>query len=83
MKVTPEVIGAFTPGTQKIRSVRLTYRNGGEVNGTLRKLRLSPLRVVLQKTNPAKGEGARHRVVFDHVTAMEVQYADGTILKFS
>ena len=82
MEVTPEISGAFAPGPEKIRSVRLTYRNGGEVNGTIRRLRLSPFKLVLQKIDPAAGERARHKAVFDHVTVLEIIYTDGLVKKF-
>ena len=87
MEFTPELSDAFAPGAVKIRNVRLIYRNGGEVNGTIRKLKLSPgnrspIRLVLEKSDPAQGERTRHRAVFEHVKALEVHYTDGTSAKF-
>ena len=86
MELTPELSHAFAPGADQIRSVRLTYRNGGTVHGTIQKLKLSPgsgspLKLVLLKADPEKGERARHRAVFEHVTALEVHYTDGKVVK--
>ena len=82
MEITTEITRAFAADPEMIQIVKLTYRNGGVVNGTIRKLKISPLKMVLQKTDPGSGERALHRAIFEHVSALEVHYTDGSVLKF-
>ncbi len=67
MELTPEIEEIFASRAEKVTRIELTYKNGGRVIGTIKKLRLSPLRLVIQKSVPEKGERPRHKVVFDHV----------------
>jgi hypothetical protein len=62
--------------------LEITYQNGGKVNGSIRKVKYKPLRVVIQKSEPTKGERPRHKVVFDHVTHLLVVFKDGTRQRF-
>ncbi len=78
MEITAEIEQFFAdPG--RIAEVELTYQNGGRVLGTIRRVKLAPLRVVIQKSNPAKGERPRHKAVFDHVTHLRLTFADGSV----
>lgn len=82
MEISTEIERIFAEQADAISSVELTYRNGGKVIGTIRKLRLSPLRLVVQKTVLEKRERLKHRVVFDHVTSMRLRFEDGSEKKF-
>jgi hypothetical protein len=93
MELTPEIEEIFKTAQKQIASIELTYKNGGKVLGTIRKVRLSPqrlspqrlspqrlspLRLVIQKSFPEKGERPKHKVVFDHVTHMKLSFNDGS-----
>lgn len=83
MKLTPEIEHIFASQAEKITSIELTYKNGGKVKGSIRKVRLSSLRfsslrLVIQKSDPEKGERPRHKVVFDHVTRLQLTFDDGS-----
>jgi len=78
MEITAEIESIFSEQADSISRVELTYRNGGKVIGTIRKIRQSPLRLVIQKTELEKGERPKHRVVFDHVVQMQLGFEDGT-----
>ena len=78
MELTPEIEEIFLTSQEKITEIELTYKNGGKVLGAIRKLRLSPLRLVIQKSSPEKGERTRHKVVFDHVICMNITFEDGS-----
>ena len=82
MELTPEIEKIFASDSERISLLELTYKNGGMVIGSIRKLRLSPLRLVIQKSDPSKGERARHKVVFEHVTQMKVGFQDGSEIIF-
>jgi hypothetical protein len=82
MELTPEIEKIFTTEQDRIVEIELTYKNGGKVLGTIRKVRLSPLRLVIQKSFPEKGERPKHKVVFDHVTHMQITFDDGTQASF-
>ncbi len=45
MELTPEIMQIFESSGDRIIGVELTYRNGGKVKGTIRKLKLSPLQL--------------------------------------
>ncbi len=78
MELTPEIEEIFKTAKEQITEIELTYKNGGKVLGILRKVRLSPLRLVIQKSLPEKGERPKHKVVFDHVTHMQLTFNDGS-----
>jgi hypothetical protein len=78
MLLTTEIEQIFASRAETISGIELTYRNGGKVIGTIRKLRLDPLRIVVQKTVLEKRERPRHKVVFDHVSRMQLSFDDGT-----
>ncbi len=83
MELTPELEEIFASRSEQLSRIELTYKNGGKVIGTIKKLRHSPLRLVIQKSVPEKGERPRHKVVFDHVTRLQVIFQDGTVKIFS
>ncbi len=78
MELTPEIEQLFASGAESITAIELTYQNGGKVIGTIRKIRLSPLRIVIQKSVIEKRERPKHKAVFDHVTRMKLSFEDGT-----
>jgi len=78
MELTPEIEEIFKASLEQITELELTYKNGGKVLGTIRKVRHSPLRLVIQKSFPEKGERPRHKVVFDHVIRMKIAFKNGT-----
>ena len=78
MEVTQEIESIFTNQAETISGIELIYRNGGKVIGTIRKLRLAPLRITIQKTVLEKRERSRHKVVFDHVSRMQLSFDDGS-----
>jgi hypothetical protein len=82
MNITPEITELLDSG-DRIRTIELTYKNGGKVLGTIRKFRRSPLKVVIQKSDPQKGERSRHKAVFDHVTELVISMTDGEVYSFS
>ena len=87
MELTPEIEKIFASDSERISLLELTYKNGGMVIGTIRKLRLSPLRlrplrIVIQKSAPEKGERPRHKVVFEHVSLMRISFRDGSEIVF-
>ena len=77
MEITPELANLFGSEPDKIESVEITYQNGGKVIGTIMKLRLSPLRIVIQKSVIEKRERPKHKAVFEHVTKMQLSFKDG------
>lgn len=83
MELTPEIEQLFASDSERISLLELTYKNGGMVIGTIRRLRLSPLRLVVQKSDPAKGERPRHKVVFEHVIRLRIIFQDGREKIFS
>jgi hypothetical protein len=83
MEITPEIEKIFATRPDEIKGIELTYLNGGTVTGSIRKIRHSPLRLFIQKSAPQKGERARHKVVFDHVTQLGITFTDGTVNRFS
>ena len=82
MEITPEIANLLESEPDRLEGVEITYKNGGKVVGTLKKVRLRPLKVVIQKTRLEPGERSKHRVVFDHVTRLRVTLPDGTIKTF-
>lgn len=78
MEITQEIAQIFTSQAETISGVELTYQNGGKVIGTIRKIRLAPLRISIQKTVLEKGERPRHKVVFDHVSRLKLSFDDGS-----
>jgi hypothetical protein len=81
MILSPEIDLLFSD-PDRISELEITYQNGGKVNGSIRKVKYKPLRVVIQKSEPAKGERPRHKIVFDHVTLLKVLFKDGTKQSF-
>jgi len=81
MILSPEIDLLFAD-PDRISQLEITYQNGGKVIGSIRKVKYKPLRVLVQKREPAKGERPRHKVVFDHVTLLEVFFTDGTKQSF-
>ena len=82
MEITPELVSLFGSELEKIESVEITYQNGGKVIGTVKKARQKPLKVVILKSQVERGERPKHRVVFDHVTQMQLTFLDGTTKTF-
>jgi hypothetical protein len=82
MEITPELANLFGSEQDKLESVEITYQNGGKVIGTVKKARQKPLKVVILKSHVERGERPKHRVVFDHVTQLQVTYRDGTTKTF-
>ena len=82
MELTAEIEKIFSAKQDRISGIELTYKNGGIVRGTINKVRLSPLRLVIQKSSPEKGERSRHKVVFDHVTRLQITFNDGSQASF-
>jgi len=78
MELSTQIEEIFASRAEEITHIELTYKNGGKVSGTIKKLKLSPLRLVIQKTDPQKGERPRHKVVFDHVTLLKIVFQDGS-----
>jgi len=83
MELSPEILQIFEADSERIERLELTYKNGGRVLGTIRKLKLSPLRIVVQKSQPSRGERPRHRVVFDHLTGLKIVFNDGSEKDFT
>ena len=79
MEITPELSMLFGSELDQVESVEITYQNGGKVIGTVKKVRQNPLKVVIQKSQAERGERPKHKVVFDHVTQLQVIFRDGTI----
>ncbi len=82
MEISPEITEIFAD-PDRIVALECTYKNGGKVAGTLRKVKQAPLRVVVQKSDPARGERPRHKVVFDHVISLQVTFDDGSVQIFT
>lgn len=82
MELTPEIDQLFASESERIALLELTYKNGGMVLGTIRRLRLRPLRIVVQKSEPGKGERPKHKVVFEHVIRLRIIFQDGSELIF-
>ena len=78
MEITPELAILFGSELDQVESVEITYQNGGKVIGTIKKVRQKPLKVVIQKSHVEKGERPKHKVVFDHVTHIQVTFRDGS-----
>ncbi len=82
MEITPELANLFGSEPDKIESVEITYQNGGKVIGTVKKVRQKPLKVVILKSQVERGERPKHRVVFDHITQMQLTFLDGSTKTF-
>jgi len=82
MEITPELAILFGSELDEVESVEITYKNGGKVIGTIKKVRQKPLKVVIQKSQAERGERPKHKVVFDHVTQLKVIFRDGTTKTF-
>ena len=82
MILSPEIELLFSD-PDRISELEITYQNGGKVTGSIRKVKYKPLRVVVQKSEATRGERPRHKVVFDHVTLLEVLLRDGTRQTFN
>jgi len=82
MELTEELRTLFAEGAESIKELELTYKNGGKVRGRVHKLKQKPLRLTIQKSEPASGERPRHRAVFDHVLSLELHMQDGRKLRF-
>ena len=76
MEITPEIEAILLSQAKDIKEIELTYKNDGKVRGTIRKIRKSPLRMVVQKSDPEKGERPRHKVVFDHLKQIRIVFSD-------
>ena len=81
MILSPDIEAIFS-APDRIAELTCTYQNGGKVRGSIRKVKNKPLRVVIQKSEPGKGERPRHKLVFDHVMLLEVVFTDGTRQRF-
>ena len=82
MEITPEIAILFGSELDKVASMEITYQNGGKVIGRVKRVRRIPLKVVIQKSQTERGERPEHRVVFDHVTQLQVFFRDGTSKTF-
>ena len=82
MEITPEIAILFGSELDQVENVEITYQNGGKVIGTVKRVRQKPLKVVIQKSQLERGERSKHRVVFDHVTQMQVTFRDGATITF-
>ncbi len=76
MEVTSELEKLFETDFEIIKRIEVTYQNGGKVIGTAKSITLNPLALVIQKSELKRREKPIHRVVFDHVTNIEVTLAD-------
>ena len=81
MDFTPEILRLFKADPPVISKIELVYPNGGRVKGSIKKLRHSPLRLIIQKDEPEKGESSRHKARFAHVSSMKFTLKDGTVLE--
>jgi hypothetical protein len=82
MEITPEIASLFGPELDQVESVEIIYQNGGKVMGTVKRVRQKPLKVVIQKSQPEGGERPKHRVVFDHVSQLQLTFLDGSTKTF-
>ena len=82
MLISPDILDCLRQGKEAVEEISLTYRNGGRVVGSIHKLRMKPLKLVIKKTEPKAGERPRHRMVADHVSKMEITMKDGRRLHF-
>ena len=82
MEITPEIAILFGSELDQVESVEITYQNGGKVTGRVKRVRRIPLKVVIQKSQMERGERPKHRVVFDHVTQLQVTFLDGSTKTF-
>ncbi len=82
MKITEELEQVIKSDFEAIEKFELTYKNGGKVLGTARKIKHSPLRLNILKVPVPKGEKAKHSVLFDHVISIALIYKDNSIRKF-
>ena len=78
MEVNIDLVKHLTSGMTKVKSVEVTYRNGGKVVGFVKSSNPSPLKVVIQKFSFAKREKPTHRIKFDHVTSLQLIFEDDT-----
>jgi hypothetical protein len=82
MKITEELEQIIKSDFEAIEKFELTYKNGGKVVGTTKKIKYSPLRLSILKDPVPKGEKAKHRVMFDHVINISLIYKDNSVRKF-
>lgn len=83
MILTDEIRDILAAGSEIVKEIELTYRNGGKVRGTIRKFSARRGKLSIQKSQPAEGERPRHKAVFDHVTALRMVLSDGTTREFN
>lgn len=67
---------------ENLKIVEVFYPNGGAARGTVRKLRFSPLKVVLDKLDGSGSKSGKHRVEFAHAKNINVILLDGTVEEF-
>jgi len=80
MKISPEILNLLEKGN--ILSIEITYPKGGKVLGTIKKFKLVPIDMVLEKIEEGKQKSAKHHVVMDHITEMKINLMDGTSKQF-
>ena len=82
MIVSEEMEGSIESGFDTIAKFEITYKNGGKVLGTAKRIKYSPLKITILKDPVPKGESSKHKVVIDHVIKFSLLFKDGTSKSF-
>ncbi len=82
MLVSNEMEGIIESEFDSIDKFEITYKNGGNVLGTAKRIKFSPLKITILKDPVPKGESSKHKVVFDHVVKFYLHFKDGTTKNF-
>ncbi len=82
MEVTSELEKLFETDYERIKHIEVTYQNGGKVIGTAKSITLNPLALVIQKSEVKRREKPKHRVVFEHITHIEITLIDDSKICF-
>ena len=82
MNITPEMESSIQADLTSIEKFEFTYKNGGQVIGSVKKIKFSPLKITILKNPVPKGESSKHKVVFDHLVKFSLHYKDGSTRSF-
>ena len=82
MKVSEELEGNIESEFDTIEQFEITYKNGGKVIGSAKKIKFSPMKITILKNPVPKGESSKHKVVFDHVVKLTIHKKDGASHSF-
>jgi hypothetical protein len=82
MKISEELREILQSKAEQIERIEVTYPNGGIASGPIKKLKLNPLKIVITKVDASGKPSGKHRIMFEHTTALSIRFSDGRIQNF-